>query len=263
MQRRSFSIATWLLLTAPAATAQDAAPGITVETLVSKWLAAEIENEKRAAQYVYDERIVHWTVAPDGRRRRDRVDDYEVMSLEGFPYYRLVRRNGQPLTPAEVKAEKDRMDRAIAERRAESGRRQGPSERRRVGIPFREIPARHRVEILGEDSLDEVPVVVLSSRPLLLSDSSTIDSVQVKMWIDPITGLRIRTEVEYLLPFGSQPIGTTITYRTRTMPDGTVLTASIQNRRPNRIAGKAAGWITEQEYSNYRKFEAISTVRPD
>jgi hypothetical protein len=155
------------------------------------------------------------------------------------------------------------MERAIAERRGQPGGRQGPSERRRVSIPFREIPSRHRIELAGEDSVDEVPVAVLASRPLQLSDSSTIDSVEVKMWIDPVTGLRIRTEVEYLLPFGSQPIGTRITYRTRTMPDGSVLTAAIENRRPNRIAGKAAGWITIQEYSNYRKFEAISSIRTD
>src|SRR5436305_1808016 len=84
--------------------------------------ASELDrrNTEIARNYTYLERQEHRAVDPGGRLQSTGSTTHDVTLLEGSPYRRLVARNDQPLSPKEQQEEQAKLQKSIAERRAET-----------------------------------------------------------------------------------------------------------------------------------------------
>lgn len=203
-------------------------------------------NAKRAEAWVYDEHITHWTISPEGRRKRGNRMDYEVMALEGKPYFKLVRLNGKALKGKDREAEERRMERAARERREKLAPN---AERRRLGIPFAELGDRHDATWDG---------TTLRTQPREPGLKNVADLITTEQRLNPETLHRIRAQADFLDSDGTNPKGTQTVFEFEPVEEGTVLPKRILYRRPYR-----GGWQeTEQIYDNFRKFAAISVLKP-
>jgi len=102
-----------LLLTSAAFAAPDA------RDIVRQSVARDRTNWKLARNYTYVERVHFREFDDDGKVKRERRRAHEVMNLYGQVYRKLVERDGHPLPAAEAQLEDVKLDRAMAERRAE------------------------------------------------------------------------------------------------------------------------------------------------
>lgn len=199
---------------------------------------------KQAEAWVYDEKITYTTVAASGKRKDAGSAEFEVIALEGRPYYKLVRRNGKKLNRKEQAGEDERMEKVAVER--QTGRVR--SERSRLAIPFGELAEEHFAVWNGD---------VLQTAPKVPGLARVADLITTEQWLDSKTMLRRKAIVHFVESSGVNPENTAITFEFTAMPDGTSLAQRIFYSRPYR-QGKRE---TEQVYTNYRKFEAISVIK--
>lgn len=218
---------------------------VSAQEALTRSIEAERANLKRAEVWVYDETITYTNVFNSGKRKKTGSAEFEVMALEGRPYYRLVRRNGKKLKSKEQAAEDARMERVSHERQ------QGYSlsERPRLAIPFSQLADDHIAGWQGDR---------LVTTPRIPGLRRMTDLITTEQLLDSVTMLRRKVTVHFLESSGINPENTEITVEYVTMPDGTSLTQRILYRRPYR-----QGWHeTEQVYENFHKFEAESVVKP-
>ncbi len=239
MNARSFIVATWVLQ-AIVCFAHDDAQAVLIHSV-----EAEQENLRKAEAWVYDELITYTNVFHSGKRKKTGSVEFEVIALEGRPYYKLVRRNGKELKKKELQEEETRLERVSQERRQGSSH----SERQRFSIPFSQLADEHVAQWRGN---------LLVTSPRVPGLRHVSDLITTEQELDPRTLLRKRAVVKFLEASGINPEKTEIVVEYITMGDGTSLIHRILYRRPYRN-----GWHeTEQVYSNYHKFEAESVIRP-
>ncbi len=214
--------------------------------LLEASLDAQSRNAKAAEAWIYDESIVH-QVQRGGSIRTTGSSDYEVFIIEGRPYYRLVRRNGRPLSARAAAAEQKRLEHIAAKRRAGRPSADDPDARRvRADIAS--------IEDVARVWRDGGALVTEPKQPLPVA----LPTVRTRRYLDPGSGLPHRLEMEYLLPYRSVPAGSRVEIDLTRMEDGTWLRKRVCLRMPQ--GGKDL--LTVQEYRNYRRFSAVSTVKP-
>jgi hypothetical protein len=98
------------LAAAPLFAADDA------NAIIQRLLEAQKANGDRIQPYTFVEEAVHFTYAKDSRLKRDSSETREVIFVEGFPFRKLVARNGKPL-PAKEQAEIQKVVNQTAEER--------------------------------------------------------------------------------------------------------------------------------------------------
>ncbi len=238
MKARFFIVAIWVIQAFA-----DSVNQSPQEALIHS-IEAEKLNLQKAEAWVYDEVITYTNVFHSGKRKKTGSASFEVIALEGRPYYKLVQLNGKKLKKKEQIAEDVRMEQVSRERR----RGDSFSERSRFAIPFSQLGEEHIASWQG-DHLITAPRV-----PGLRKVADLIITEQV---LDSQTHLRRKAVVKFLESYGVNPENTEILVDYVVMPDGTSLIQKILYRRPYR-----QGWHeTEQVYSNYHKFEAESVIR--
>jgi hypothetical protein len=99
-----------LLAIAPLWAADDA------NAIIRRLLEAQKLNGDRIQPYTFVEASVHFTYAKDGKLKKDYTETSEVIFVEGFPFRKLVARNGKPL-PAKEQAEIQKAVNQTAEER--------------------------------------------------------------------------------------------------------------------------------------------------
>lgn len=93
--------------------------------LIEKSLQRDQRDDALARDYAYLETAIEqeWR---GGARTKTESSTYEILSLYGQPYRRLVSRDGKPLPLTSQEKEQRKMDKLAAERAAESpAQRQG------------------------------------------------------------------------------------------------------------------------------------------
>ena len=119
------------------------------------------------------------------------IEVSEVTPLAGTPYERLVRKNGQPLTPAEQRKE-DRKYEKTARQRAEETPAERESRIRKYETDrdfIKEVPRAYRFNLLGEEVVEGRPVWVISMAPRPDFTPSTphaamLEHIEGRLWID-------------------------------------------------------------------------------
>jgi len=168
--RRAFRaaavLAAWLALPAFPAAAQP-----NPYELVRCSLRADDRNWERRHDYKWVEWVRKVDFDKHGRPKKTDVKAFQVLQIEGTPYRRLISRFDKPLSPEEEESERIKLDRAIAERRAETPKqrarriREYEKRNRRIREPMKEIAEAFRFELVGEDEVAHRRVWVIRARP--------------------------------------------------------------------------------------------------
>jgi hypothetical protein len=217
-----------------------------------------------------------WSLAPeyafletDGSHEGTRT--YEVTMMLGSPYRRLVRVNGEPLSPSRKEAEQQTLERELATRRAEtpeertSRLRVYQSERERDRVMLAEMPSAFDFSLVGRQTVDGRDVYVLDATPR--SDYRPTD-VHAKA----LTGMRGRGSIDVKtfnwVKLSAQVVrpvsiagflarvepGTSFELEQVRVDDGIWLPKHYVERSNSRILGLfSRNEYDEETYSNYRK----------
>lgn len=235
--------------------------------LLRRSIQAEEANRARAASYLYTEDITRSVVVGD-RVIESGAQRYEVIYLAGEPYFRLVGRDGKPLTPDEEEEERRRMDLVAEDRRAGRGQFTSPAERPRISVVYRILPESHEIRYLGTETVAGCEAWVLEAAPKRSSGRGGLNEMEtrgmrVKIWIDKETLLRLRQDAEAIKKVGRLDRGALVSYRYAPQADGIWLVRRIIYRTPDgKSKGTARYRETDQSYSNYHKFQAESVMTP-
>jgi hypothetical protein len=120
---------------------------------------------------------------------------YEDTMILGSPYQRLVAINGQPLTPAQTAAEKQKLEETISVRQKESPRQRAnriakyEKEQRRNHLLMEQMVKAFAFNVVGETNLDGHEVYVLKATPRPgyrppNMETEALTGMEGKLWID-------------------------------------------------------------------------------
>lgn len=156
----------WLIFAAAAClAAQDP------RAIMEKSLQREQRDDELASQYTYLETTAQqeWK---NGQRTRTEIRTYEVLSLYGQPYRRLVAKDGKPLSTEEQGKEQAKMDKLAAERARESAQERAVrvaksrENRQRQRAFLQKIPQAFALQLAGETRIGDRPAWMIDATPL-------------------------------------------------------------------------------------------------
>lgn len=174
---------------------------IDVNDLIRRSVAATEADWEAAPRYRYRERDV----------KRGKIETYEVTMIEGSPYYRLVARNDQPLSPEQEREENAKFDAEVSRRRQESPAQRAKRlaaykrERDEDHLFLREMAEAFSYRLLGEQVMDGHAVFVLDATPRpdyrpVDAKAKVLTRMRGKLWIDKAEYQWAKVEAEVTAP---------------------------------------------------------------
>jgi hypothetical protein len=236
--------------------------------LVSQAVAAESENRKRAANYLFREAIYYRESDPQGAMALRLWSTYEVTFLQGEPFHRLVALDGRPLAPEKAAEEQKRMEQVAAYRRKtpieQRRKKQSAAEGRRFRIDSRLVDEWHEASLVGEDIIDGRRAWILETRPRHdaprpKSRAEWTLAQQCKYWVDEETLHPIRLETVQLYDWEGVPKAS-VTETRWTRVDDVWLVSRITTDNSIQRGKSQVRTETDQQYSNYHKFGSETII---
>ena len=175
--------------------------------LVRCSLRADDRNWERLPEYEWVEWVRKVDFDKHGRPKKTDVKAFQVLQIEGTPYRRLISRFDKPLSPEEEESERIKLERAIAERKAETPKqrarriREYQKRTRRIRDALHEITEAFVFEMAGEDEAEGRPVWVIQARPRRgyrprTSRAKLFTGLEGRLYIDKETCNWVRAEAE-------------------------------------------------------------------
>lgn len=172
-----------------------------VRTIIERSVAATEADWRASVGYDYFEQ--------DGPRGNSKT--YEVRMILGSPYRRLVKVNGAPLSEDDQKKEQQKLDQAIAQRRAESpsdrAKRvaQFEKDRQRDHFLMMQITKAFDFSFAGTKTVRGYTVYVLRATARKgyqppNTEAEVLTGMQGELWIDRKTFQWVRVNAEVLHP---------------------------------------------------------------
>lgn len=180
-----------------------AGAGPDARAIVSRAIEVEQSNYELLARYGFRERVKKIDFDKHGQPVKVDVKTFRVMIIEGGPYWRLVSRNGSPLSPAEEESERIKLEQAIAARRRETEKqrrerlRKSSKTRRQNREAIEEIPRAFLFELTGEETVRSRPawVIAFTPRPGYRPKhfrARLFTKMSGRLWVDQETGHWVR-----------------------------------------------------------------------
>jgi len=197
-----------------------------------------------------------------GKKTGEMTRLFEVLYIADLQYRRLLEVNGKPLKGKALLAEQRRYDDAVRERTAldEAARaRQLHYQTRNVSFSFRQLLTQYRNTVVEHTQVDGRACLLIDSMPL--ESAADAPKRHLRIWIDPQQSEFLRVEWQLLGDEEEILLGSKgafdFTYIDGVMLDtrktlDVIVPARDDQESPSRV-------VTEQTFSNYRKF--VSTVR--
>jgi hypothetical protein len=168
---------------------------LTPNEIVRRSMERDVHNWEQEKNYTFIRRIEQHELSADGAVKSSKSETEEVLFLYGQPYARLIRRNDQPLLPAEaVKVERklsDTMQKRSHESAAEREKRLADWQKRHEEEHsfLLEVPEAYEFRLIGEETLGGRPAYVLMGEPRpnfhpKLNAARLLPKVRPKFWID-------------------------------------------------------------------------------
>lgn len=235
-------------------------------------------NAQRTRDYTYLQRQEVRDLDGSGKVKKRSVETWDITWIEGSPYRRLVARNDRPLSPAEQKAEEDKLRSSNDQRRQESSaeraRRLAEWQRRqdRQREPLKELPDAFNFTLRGEEQLDGRPVYCIDAmpRPGFKPKSQLANffpKVKLRLWIDQQDGQGVKVEMDTLdtISFGGFLVrlskGTRLTIEQTRVNDEVWLPKHVTLFAAARVLLlKSINRDMDFSFSDYKKFEVDSRV---
>ena len=256
---------------APPAAQAPAQPVANLPALLAQVQANVAKNGKLLEQYTSDEFWHNRNFDKNGKITLDESAKYENVFVEGLPYRKKVEANGKPLAGKEAAAEEERYEKAVSERRLMT------TEQKRMSLhmtwhsslPMCCLSTLFSNRIAGYEQVGGREMVVVESVPRAGAKPSNDDERSAlgwreKSWIDLADAMLARVEAESLVDKNHMVRGMTIRMdfdRAIDAPatDGNAerpvwLLRSITNQFRFRFLWAEGSGITEQSWTNYKKF---------
>jgi hypothetical protein len=186
-----------------------AAPADDPREIVRRAVELDRRNAQLFKSYNFIERTDQRQYSGDGKPKKVDIRTFDVTLQEGSPYRRVIARHDQPLAPDEERAEQQKFEYNIEQRRHETpeqrARRIAAFERRieKQREPAREIPDAFLFKLVGEEKLDGRAVWVVEATPKpgykpRSSAARFFPKVRGKLWIDRASYQWVKGEMESL-----------------------------------------------------------------
>jgi hypothetical protein len=181
------------------------AAGPEVQDIVRRSVEQNEKNWKAAPQYSFTETDA---ITKSGKTTRR---TYRVVMIDGSPYNELISESGEPLTGERASAEKQKLDRETARRRADSpAMRQRriaayERERRQDHALMREMMKAFDFQLAGQESVNGRNCYVLTATPRstyrpISRDTKVLTGMRGKMWIDSAEYQWVKVHAEVFRP---------------------------------------------------------------
>jgi hypothetical protein len=235
-------------------------------------------NEKLTESYTFIERQDERGFDSRGRAQRHAVKSYDVTLTEGSPYRRLIARDDKPLPPDEERAERQKLEKSIAQRRSETPAQREKRladwrhKREREREFLREVPDAFDFRMAGEETLGGRRVYVIDATPRgdfkpRSNDGKLLTKMKGRLWIDAETYDWAKAEAQTVdtISFGGFALrvgpGTRFTLD-QVRVNGEIwlpkqVTVTYQARLL--LFKKLAGQV-DYTYSDYKKFQSDSRI---
>jgi hypothetical protein len=172
-----------------------------VQTIIKKSVAANEADWKAAPNYSYRERD----------RTASSTKTYEVTMIQGSPYRQLIAVNGEPLSPEAKANEQRKLERVMAQRRAESPEQrkkriaQYEKERTRDHLMMGQLTQAFDFKLIGSRTVDSHDVYVLRATPRKgykppNMETQVLTGMQGELWIDKKTFQWVKVTAHVIRP---------------------------------------------------------------
>jgi len=244
--------------------------------IIRRSVDRDFNNFERLKNYTYQEREENREFDGDGKVRKTEVETREILILGGRPYGRVIARDDKPLPEKDVRKEKEKMDRAAAQRENESPAEKAKRDKARAeGRKFlEELPDAYRLRLAGEETVSGKPAWVIEADPkpdFRPKDARAriLTKVRGKVWIEKSEYQWVKAEAQILdtLSFGLALLrlapGGSLQFEQTRVNDEVWLPAHVMVRADARLAYvKKVRAEIEVKYQGYKKFQAESRIVP-
>jgi hypothetical protein len=252
----------------PAASAQN------VTDIVRRSVERDAVNFQRFRNYTFQETTEETRYDRRGRVSSTRAETVEILMLAGRPYTRPIARDGKPLPARQEHREQEKLDKELAKRLKNPEKQLADFEKERAEDRrfFREIPDAFDLTLLGEESVDGLPVWKIRAEPKAgykprEKRANVFQKVRATIWIDQGEYQWVKAEVEVIetISWGlfvlRIPPGATISFSQTRVNSEVWLPKELRIRADARLGLlKTFRLGFEAAYSNYRKFQSESQV---
>ena len=161
------------------------------------------KGQKIDGKYTYASLDVDEILNKDGSLRERREKLYQVIPIEGVPYYRLVQKNGKPLSPEESQQEAEhekKFRQKLAEDKGKKARDEDEVELNE------ELFSKYRYVMAGEEKVNGRPAYVLAfapksdDLPVKRRVDRLLNKVTGKLWVDERDNELAKAEVHLTQP---------------------------------------------------------------
>jgi hypothetical protein len=241
------------------------------QDLLVKVIEADSKNRELMVNYLFREDVHVTYQCETGRKGLDQSRTYEVILLEGEPYFQLAEENGVPISDKKKLEEDQKMRKVADARRARRKRGERPqTQSGYTSYRFEHLASFHNARYAGEQQWNGRHVFVLETKPkpgvtgtekedLILVHSRT------KIWVDAETRMPLKAEVHMDEKVANWPKGMVLEVDSQPLDEGWIA-KRVYSLRP--LTGVTAKLLkcnsveVEQMFSKYRKFEAESKFYP-
>jgi len=234
-------------------------------------------NEARLKDYAYTESQETRTLDRSGAVVKTERKAFDVVSLYGRPYKRLVSKDGRALAGKEKQKADEEYEKEFRKRNGETEkqRQELAAEQEKARADSRrflqEIPKAYNFQLAGEETLEGMPVWVIDAAPRADFRSSVkradlLKKMRGRLWIDKASLQWVRAEVELTEPisFGGflakLDRGARMTFLQQHVNGEVWLPVKMAARIEARFLIKHYSLATETTWSNYRKFRVDSHI---
>jgi len=180
-----------------------------IKDLIQKVAEYDLENNKKVHDYTYSERQEEHKLDGKGAVTSTETKDYDVLQIYGDAVYRLMAKNGKPLSEKEAAKEDDKIQKIIDKRRKESDsdrekRLKKEEKEREEGREFvREVADAYTFTHVGNELIDGRDTYVIAAEPRpgfepRRKEARILSKIRGKIWIDAMENQWIKLDAEVI-----------------------------------------------------------------
>lgn len=262
-----------------ASSSQDPAigPQPSAETIIRTSLERNAANESRLKDYTYTESQENKTLNRSGAVVKTERTTSEVLNLYGRPYKRRVAKDGRALEGKDKEKADQEFEKEVHKREQETEERSRKQEEEREKERaesrkfIQEIPKAYSFRIVGEETLDGMPVWVIDAEPRpdfnsTVKRADLLKKMRGRVWIDKesLQWVRVEADVIESISFGGflakVDRGGRLTFLQKRVNGEVWLPSKATARIEARLLVKHYNLAGETTWSNYRKFRVDSRI---